>query len=90
MNTNEKPSTVTFGLSGGAAWGVLQFLGISPNDFPSGSNVSVEILISNDYNPSDPAWLRLIDFLGPDEYGISASVSGSVGAGLQSRLITSK
>jgi len=86
MNTDEKPGTVAFGLSASASYGILRYLGLLSDDSPSGGNFSVEILISNDYNPSDPAWLKLIDFLGPDEYGISGSISGSMGVGLGGHL----
>ena len=82
MNESEETSTATVGISLGGSVGILQFLGIIPDDVPSGAEVSVEFLISNDLNPTDPEWLRFLDAISPDEVGLLIQISGGDGLGL--------
>jgi hypothetical protein len=88
MNGNEEVAKATFGFSLGGSVAVLQFLGILPDDIPPGREVSVEFLVSNDLNPTDPEWLRFLDAISPDDYGAVVQVSGGVGLGLGGHFAT--
>ncbi len=86
MNGNEEVATATVGISLGGSVGILQFLGILPDDIPQGAEISVEFLLSNDLNPSDPEWRRFLDAITPDEIGAVLQVSGGNGFGLGGHL----
>lgn len=83
---DEVSSTATIALSLGGSISLLQRLGIISENTIPGAGASATILISNDYNPNDPAWVQFLDQLIPDEIGVAVELSVQDGAGLGGHL----
>ena len=74
MSSEELSSTVSVDISGGASLGFLKFIGLAPEDKIVGASAAVSVLISNDVDPNDPAWVQVLDQLIPDEIGIGIQI----------------